>query len=155
MTSITLVRRIKASPAVVFEAFSTAEGLTSWWGPDDYPVISAEADVRVGGDFRVRFRTTNGLEHVCAGQFLDVVRPERIVMSWQWTFNGEALEHDNVSRVEMHLKPIELGTELTLIHAALQDFDSAASHDGGWRGALDKLERSFDQPREATHAQRS
>jgi uncharacterized protein YndB with AHSA1/START domain len=155
MTSLTLVRRIKASPAIVFDAFSTAEGLTNWWGPDDFPVISADADVRVGGAFCVRFRSDNGLEHECAGQFLDIVRPVRIVMSWRWTFNGETLEKDNVSRVELHLRPIELGTELTLVHAALSAPDAFHSHDSGWRRALVKLQRNFDPTREATHAQLS
>lgn len=145
MTSLTLVRRIKASPAILFEAFTTAEGLTSWWGPDDLPVLSAEADVRVGGVFRVRFGTRDGRRHECAGEFLDVVRPERIVMSWRWTSGGEALEGEAVSRVELHLRVIDGGTELTLIHAALANEGSRQSHEYGWGGALDKLVRDFDR----------
>jgi uncharacterized protein YndB with AHSA1/START domain len=145
MTSLTLVRRIKASPATLFEAFTTVEGLTSWWGPDDLPVLFAEADVRVGGAFRVRFGTCDGLQHECAGEFLEVVRPERIIMSWRWTSGGEPLERDAVSRVELHLKAIDRGTELTLIHAALAHDDSRRNHEGGWAGALDKLVRNFDQ----------
>ena len=144
MTSLTLVRRIKASPATLFEAFSTVEGLTSRWGPDDLPVHFAEADVRVGGAFRVRFGTCDGLQHECAGEFLDIVRPERIVMSWRWTSGGEPLEREAVSRVELHLEAIELGTELTLIHAALANEELRRGHEGGWRGALDKLVRTFD-----------
>ena len=34
MTSLTLVRRIKARPQVVFDAVTTAEGIARWWGPD-------------------------------------------------------------------------------------------------------------------------
>jgi uncharacterized protein YndB with AHSA1/START domain len=152
MTSLTLVRRIKAPPAVVFELLSTAEGLTSWWGPDDLPILTARADVRVGGDFRVRFRTNDGLEHECAGQFLDIVAPERIVMSWRWTSGGEQLEQDNISRVELHLRPIDQGTELTLIHAALLGPGSPLNHEGGWRGALDKMEFIFNQLGEESDA---
>src|SRR5262245_14918624 len=143
MTSVTLVRRIAARPAIVFEALATSEGMTSWWGPDDLPVLSAKADPRVGGRFQVRFRTQDGLEHECAGQFLEIVRPERIVMSWQWTSGGEPRERENVSRLELHLRAIATGTELTLIHAALRDELSASSHDRGWAGALDKLVREF------------
>ena len=53
----------------------TAEGLRAWWGPDEGPAISAEADARVGGRFRARFRTADGLEHECAGEFLELGRP--------------------------------------------------------------------------------
>jgi uncharacterized protein YndB with AHSA1/START domain len=37
MTSLTLVRRIKAQPAIVFAALTTAEGITHWWGPHPVP----------------------------------------------------------------------------------------------------------------------
>jgi uncharacterized protein YndB with AHSA1/START domain len=87
------------------------------------------------------------LEHVCAGEFLEIVRPERIVMSWQWTFNGAPEEQGAISRVEMHLRAIDTGTELTLVHAGLRDEASAASHEWGWNGALDKLMRSLAEIR--------
>jgi len=133
----------RGRPAIVFDALTTSEGMASWWGPDEGPVISAQADPRVGGRFEVRFRTRDGLEHECAGQFLEVVRPERVVMSWQWTSGGEPGERERVSRLELHLRAIETGTELTLMHAALRDEVSARSHEQGWGGALDKLVRNF------------
>jgi uncharacterized protein YndB with AHSA1/START domain len=43
MTSLTLVRRIKARPSVVFDAVTTAAGIAQWWGPDAGPVLIAEA----------------------------------------------------------------------------------------------------------------
>ena len=141
MTSLSLVRRIRARPSIVFDLIATPEGMTAWWGPDDFPVLSAEADVRVGGHFRVKFETKDGLRHICAGEFLDIRAPERIVMSWQWVSGGAPEEGRAVSRVEMHLRPIDIGTELTLTHAALQDEASRISHTGGWDGALDKLMR--------------
>lgn len=146
MTSVTLVRKIAARPAIVFDVLTTEEGLTSWWGPDDFPVISAAADPRVGGHFRVRFRTADGMEHECTGEFLEIIKPERIVMSWRWSSGGESLEHDTVSRVELRLQAIDTGTELTLIHAELSDEPSARSHEWGWSGALKKLLRRFEQP---------
>jgi uncharacterized protein YndB with AHSA1/START domain len=147
MSTMTLVRRIVARPSIVFDALSTAEGMTSWWGPADVPVIAAVADVRVGGTFRVRFRTDDGKEHECAGKFLDIVRPQHIVMSWYWAEGGEPQEAGAISRVELRLRPIDTGTELTLIHAALQNEISARSHEWGWTGALDKLERRFVESR--------
>jgi uncharacterized protein YndB with AHSA1/START domain len=143
LTSARFVRRIAARPAIVFEALVTAEGIRSWWGPDDGPAISAEVDARVGGGFRVRFRTADGLEHECAGEFLEIERPERVVMSWRWIQNGRIDEHEKVSRVEMRLRPIETGTELTLVHSGLSNEDSARAHESGWDGAAQKLMRQF------------
>ena len=143
MTSLTLVRRIRARPSIVFEALSTVEGLTSWWGPDDLPVVAAEADVRVGGDYRVRFRTLDGREHECAGQFLEIQRPDRIVISWRWNVGGEPDEYGRTSRVELRLRPIREGTELTLVHTDLHSRVSVQRHQQGWEGALNKLPRLF------------
>ena len=47
------------------------------------------------------------------------------------------------SRLSFDLRAVEGGTELTLTHARLHDEESRASHEGGWSGALDKLEKMF------------
>jgi uncharacterized protein YndB with AHSA1/START domain len=141
MTSLTLVRRIAARPSIVFEALTTAEGIAAWWGPDEQPVTVAEFDARVGGAYRVRFRTGDGAEHEACGECLEVVKPVRIVMSWRWAFGGEPEESGRVSRIEIDLRPIESGTELTLTHADLRNAASQNSHAWGWTGSLAKLER--------------
>src|SRR5215469_14724213 len=84
MTSLTIVRRIRARPSIVFDALTTPEGIACWWGPDDGPVLQAATDVRVGGGYRVRFRMLDGTEHESSGEYLEVVRPDRLAMSWRW-----------------------------------------------------------------------
>jgi uncharacterized protein YndB with AHSA1/START domain len=140
MTSLTLVRRIKARASVVFDAVTTAEGIAQWWGPDAGPVLIAESDPRKGGRFRVRFRKLDGTEHESSGEFLDIVRPERVVMSWRWK-GGE--EDPNESRVEIALRAVPEGTEITFTHSLLHDEETSRSHTQGWTGALDKLEALF------------
>ena len=137
MTSLTLVRRIRARPSIVFDALTTPEGIACWWGPDAGPVLLAETDVRVGGRFRVRFRMLDGSEHECSGEYLEVVRPERLAMSWRWVGGEDPGE----SRVEIDLRAIAEGTELTFTHSRLANEETRRSHEEGWNGALDKLER--------------
>jgi uncharacterized protein YndB with AHSA1/START domain len=141
MTSLTLVRRIAARPSIVFEALTTADGVAAWWGPDDAPVVLAEIDARVGGAFRVRFQTLDGLEHEARGDYLEVDPPWRLVMSWRWADGGEAEEFGGTSRVEIDLAPIAGGVELTFTHSGLRNAASELSHRQGWTGSLDKLVR--------------
>jgi len=141
MTSLTLVRRIRARPAVVFQALTSAEGMSQWLGPDAGPVLFAESDARVGGSFRVRFRMLDGTEHESTGEYLELVAPKRVVMSWQWTAGGDPDERGEISRVVIELAPSEAGTELTFTHERLQTEAARSSHERGWMGALDKLER--------------
>jgi uncharacterized protein YndB with AHSA1/START domain len=140
MTSLTLVRRIKARPSIVFDAVTSAEGIAQWWGPDAGPVLIAEADPRKGGRYRLRFRMLDGSEHECNGEYLDIVWPERVVMSWRWK-GGQ--EDPNESRVEIALRPIPEGTEITFTHSRLHDDETRRTHEAGWTGSLDKLEARF------------
>jgi uncharacterized protein YndB with AHSA1/START domain len=140
MTSLSLVRRIRARPAIVFDALTTAEGMVHWWGPDAGPVLLSESDPRVGGRFRVRFRMLDGTEHESSGEFLEILRPKHVVMSWRWK---GAREDPGESRVEISLRSIPEGTELTFTHAQLNDEATRRSHEEGWTGSLDKLEALF------------
>jgi uncharacterized protein YndB with AHSA1/START domain len=144
MSSITLVRRIAARPSIVFEAMTTSEGVAAWFGPDDLPVVRAQMDARIGGAYRVCFRTLDGGEHEASGEFLELIPPRRIVMSWSWAVGGVADERGRTSRVEIDLAPIETGTELTFTHAGLWDEASDKSHAEGWAGALNKLVRYLE-----------
>jgi len=140
VTSVTLVRRIKASPDIVFEAVTSAEGIAHWWGPDAGPVLLSESEPRVGGSYRLRFRTLPGAEHECTGKFLVIDPPKRVVISWHWTFGGD---DPGESQVEIILRPIEVGTELTFTHSPLYNEASQLSHEWGWTGALRKLQEYF------------
>jgi uncharacterized protein YndB with AHSA1/START domain len=143
LISLTLVRRIRARPLIVFDAITTPEGISQWWGPDAGPVLIAEADTRVGGRYRVRFRLLDGSEHESSGSFLELDKPERVVMSWRWT---GGVEDPGESRVEITLRAIPEGTELTFTHSQLHDEESRQSHEQGWMGALSKLQALFSFP---------
>ncbi len=134
------MRLIRARPAIVFDAVTTAEGIAQWWGPDAGPVLVSESDPRVGGRYRLRFRRLDGIEHESSGEFLELVPPERVVMSWRWK---GGMEDPGESRIEIRLRAVPEGTELTFTHAQLHDEDTRRSHEEGWSGALDKLEALF------------
>jgi uncharacterized protein YndB with AHSA1/START domain len=140
VASLTLVRRIKAPPAIVFEAVTTAEGIVHWWGPDAGPVLLSESDPRVGGRYRVRFRMLDHTEHESSGEFLVVDPPRRVVLTWRWTEGGD---DPGESRVEITLRALDDGTELTFSHSLLHDESTRRSHEEGWAGALRKLEAYF------------
>jgi uncharacterized protein YndB with AHSA1/START domain len=136
--SLTLVRRVKAPPTEVYAAWTLPERMARWWGPDAGPVLSAEADVRPGGRFRVVFRTLDGEEHDSRGVYREVEPGRRLVFTWRWASTPE-----RESLVSLELRPVPEGTELTLTHARFHDEAARDGHRGGWSGALDKLERLF------------
>ena len=134
--SLTIKKRIKAAPEKVYAAWTEPEKLTQWFGPDAGKVVSAEADVRVGGRYRVVFHTMDGEQHDVSGTYDAVVPNVKLSFSWMWRTMPERESH-----VTLTFKPEGEGTLLTLLHE--QFFDEAArdGHREGWTGALDKLER--------------
>jgi uncharacterized protein YndB with AHSA1/START domain len=138
--SLTLKRRLNASPAKVYAAWTDPEKLAMWWGPSETVAgsVGAELDVRVGGRFRVSFRTIDGEYHEVGGVYRDVVQDQRLVFSWAWHSTPE-----RVSQVTVTVKPDGDGTLLTLHHEQLFDQATADGHRRGWTGTLDKLEQFF------------
>ncbi|MGE7136808.1 SRPBCC family protein [Luteibacter sp. NPDC031894] len=142
LPSVTLVRKIKASPAKVYAALTQPEQMIQWWGPDAGPTLRAEADVRTGGRFRIAFRLTSGDEHEATGVYREVVPDRKLVLTWEWSGSTQP-----PSLVTFHLEPRDGGTELTLVHEQLPDEATRNSHEAGWTGLLDKLSRYLgDRP---------
>jgi uncharacterized protein YndB with AHSA1/START domain len=94
--------------------------------------------VRVGGRFRIGFKTGDGEYHEVGGVYREVVPNRRLVFSWAWHSTPE-----RESLVSISLQPDGDGTLLTVHHE--QFFDQAArdGHERGWTGTLDKLEKYF------------
>ena len=132
LPSVTIVRRIRASPARIWAAITQPDQMVQWWGIDAGPTLSAEADARPGGRFAVTFRMLDGAEISIGGGYREVVPEQKLVFSWEWPGGRE-------SRVTFVLKPIDEGTELTLVHEQLPDDDARTSHERGWNALLDKL----------------
>jgi uncharacterized protein YndB with AHSA1/START domain len=141
MSSLTIVKTIAARPGIVFDAMIEPEGLRMWIGPDDGPVLIAESEARVGGKFRLRFKMLDDTEHEASGEYLVVERPSRLAMTWQWQ------NHDDgtVSRIDVTLRAVAKGTELTFTHSQLPSDEERDGHREGWNGALEILARALDQ----------
>lgn len=136
--SLTLTRRLKAPAAAVYRAWTDPETIRRWFGPDSGAVISAEADVRIGGRFHVAFRTEDGERHDVSGEYRDVRANERLVFTWGWRSTPE-----RESLVTVSLRADGDGTLMTLLHERFFDEAARDRHREGWSGALDKMARLF------------
>jgi uncharacterized protein YndB with AHSA1/START domain len=76
---ITITRLVDAPRELVFQAFTDAEHLAKWWGPEGFGVSSAESDPRPGGAFTIVMRGPDGADYPMQGVYRDVEPPERLV----------------------------------------------------------------------------
>jgi uncharacterized protein YndB with AHSA1/START domain len=136
--SLTLKRRLKAPPAKVFAAWTDPEKVKRWMGPGNVEAVSAESDVRVGGRYRWVMRAPSGEEYDVSGVYREIVANEKLVFTWAWKSAPES-----ETLVTVLLEPDGDGTLLTLTHEQFADEDARNRHQGGWNGALDKMEKLF------------
>lgn len=138
--SLTLKRRIKASPEKIYQAWTDPRKIAAWFGPHETVdgSVRAQMDVRAGGRFQVSFNTEDGEYHEVGGTYREIVLNEKLVFTWAWHSTPE-----RESLVTITLSPDGAGTLLTLHHEQFFDEKARDGHLRGWTGALDKLEKMF------------
>ena len=83
---IVMSRVFDAPRDLVFEAHTSCEHLSRWWGPRKYEVVECDVDFRTGGTWRIVQRGPDGDLIAFFGEYTEIVRPERI--SWTFAFEG-------------------------------------------------------------------
>lgn len=132
-------RTIRASARRVFDAWTQPEQLRAWWGPRPVTCSDAEVDLRVGGRFRIVNALPDGRTVTIFGVFRVVEPPRKLVYTWQMD-DGTP----ESSLVTVTFEARGEGTEVVVVHEDIPTEPVRESHENGWRGCLDGLERHFE-----------
>lgn len=128
-----LSKWIRAQRGAVYAAWTRPEIMRKWFCPRELKLVSAEADVRVGGRFYAVM--SNGEEtHTVRGIYREVVPDRRLVFSHQWQ-EGDAA----VTVVTVEFFDQDGGTLVSLTHEGFRDQPSREGHIGGWQSTLESL----------------
>jgi uncharacterized protein YndB with AHSA1/START domain len=135
--SLHLTRRYAVAPEKVWRAWTEPQALSRWFGPGNTEsVLRADLDVRVGGQWRVEFRTQDGEDHGVSGVYQEVVANRKLAFSWAWKSTPE-----RVSLVTIELRPDGQGTQMELRHERFFDQQARDNHTRGWGGTLVRLDQ--------------
>ena len=136
-TSVAIVRKLKASPRAVWRALTQPERLKRWMGPsNEFQVLVAETEVRVGGGYHIVTKSPDGEEHDVSGVYREVETYRKLIFTWAWktTPEGESL-------VTMELVAAGDGSELLLKHEGFADKESRDRHEKEWTRRMRRLVR--------------
>ena len=134
---IVMTRVFDAPRDLVFEAHTSCEHMSNWWGPRKYEVASCEIDFRQGGAWRIVHRGPDGEEHGFRGEFREIVRPERLV----WTFEYEGMPgHVSVETLTLEEHDGKTTLSATSVFDTVEDRD-AMIDSGMESGAAETYER--------------
>lgn len=127
------------APEQVWRAWTEPQALSVWFGPGaDNSVLHAEADVRVGGRFRVAFQMVDGQVHDVSGVYREVQQPAKLVFTWAWRSTPE-----RESLVTVKLAATGSGTRMDFVHEQFFDEPARDDHEDGWTRTFDKLVRQL------------
>jgi uncharacterized protein YndB with AHSA1/START domain len=131
-------RTVRASAERVFEAWTRPELLLAWWGPRPVTCSAAEVDLRVGGRYRIVNALPDGKSLAIEGEFRVVDAPRRLVYTWRIGEEGDA-----TSLVTVRFEARGAATEVVVVHEEIAAEPVRESHEKGWVGCLEGLERYF------------
>lgn len=136
---LTLTRTLPADRDRVWHAWTTVEGLSTWWW-SHLPGTTYDVDRRVGGAYRIE---AVGAGFGVAGEVLEVEEPGRLVVSWTWLDDGVP---GDVERVELAFTSVPDGTRLDLRHSGPWTTPQPGEdYRTGWTQTLDSLTASLDR----------
>jgi uncharacterized protein YndB with AHSA1/START domain len=132
---------IAGSAERVFRSLTDPKELVQWWGsPETYRPDRWEADLRVGGHWRVQGKSADGKPYSVHGEFLEITPPRRLVQTWAYDW-----EKDQPStKLTYLLEDIPGGTRVTVRHEGFATREGCSSHSAGWERVLGWLERHVE-----------
>jgi uncharacterized protein YndB with AHSA1/START domain len=144
-TSLQIRRTFAAPKEEVYRAWTELAQLEKWMCRDvaSHQVKIPEADVRVGGRYRIEIKdSVSGVEYTGHGVYREVKPLEKLVFTWGWKKKqpggGESEVHAETQvTVEFHARGRQ--TEVVLTHEFFQTREERRQTDTGWNGCFDQL----------------
>ena len=137
---VTVVRTIAASPEALYTAWTEPDRMRQWYA------TVVDADVRVGGRYRIELHEADGTVNGFTGEYLELTPPSRIAFTF--THHAQTPE-DRISdeKVEISIRQVEPGrSELTLVNSWVGPEFEPSYYDGlrgGWEEWINRLEKAL------------
>jgi uncharacterized protein YndB with AHSA1/START domain len=124
---------------VVWQAWTDPEQAALWWGPDGFTTTTLEMDVRTGGRWRYIMHGPDGVDYPNLQEFIEVLRPERLVYRHSDDTESPASEF----RTTVTFGARENGTEVTmvLLFASAEERTRVVGESGAVEGGSQHLAR--------------
>jgi uncharacterized protein YndB with AHSA1/START domain len=130
-------RLLDAPREKVFRAWTDRGQLLQWYHfNDDWQIVDIEADVRVGGSYKVSWRAPDGAMWYELGEYRAIDPPRRLVKTCRFDFPGFD-ENETLLTVEF----LERGAQtlVVVVQEGYRHAEHRDNHQRGWPGFLDQL----------------
>ncbi|TDI55849.1 MAG: SRPBCC domain-containing protein [Alphaproteobacteria bacterium] len=136
-----LERIFAATPQQLFDAWTKADQLVRWWGPEGCTTPHCDLDIRQGGAWITTMRHNDGSENTVSGVYRLIEPPRRLVFTWAWHNDGR---RGHESEVALDFEPVDGGTRMVLVQKTFQSDEQCDKHRMGWTSSFNDLARHIE-----------
>ncbi len=159
---ITLERTVGATPQQVWDLWTTAAGIASWWAPEGFTVTVQKLDVHPGGDLwytmtatapaQIAFMQDSGmpLANASRKRFLEVDAPHRLKYASVFDFVPGHAPYEADTTIEFQATPS--GTRIVEVMEPMHDEEWTQRLIVGRENELDNLVRLLSRQSSGTDA---
>jgi len=134
--TIRLHRVLKTTPDKIYRAFLDPDAMVKWLPPHGFTGKVHHLEAKVGGTFRMSFTNFgSGSSHSFGGEYLELVPNERI----RHTDKFDDANLPGEMRVVIALKPVMVGTELSIEQSGIPAAIPVEACYLGWQESLQLL----------------
>ena len=134
--TVRLHRVLRTQPEKVYRAFTEADAMSKWLPPYGFTCQVHHLEARVGGTFRMSFRTfSSGSSHSFGGEYVELV-PNQLV---RYTDKFDDPNLPGVLQVTVALKAVSCGTEVSITQAGIPEAIPLEMCYLGWQESLAQL----------------
>jgi len=131
--TIRLHRVLRAAPEKVYKAFLDPDAMVKWLPPNGFTGKVHQADVRVGGVYKMSFTNFGtGKSHSFGGKYVELTPHERL--RYPDVFDDPSLPGEMITTVT--LKKVSVGTELTIVQEGVPAVIPSEACYLGWQESL-------------------
>jgi uncharacterized protein YndB with AHSA1/START domain len=136
--TIRLHRVLATRPEKIYRAFLEPDALAKWLPPNGFACTVQHCDAKVGGRYHASFRNfTTGASHSFGGEYLELAPGARI--RYRDAFDDPGMP--GVMEVTVTLKPVSVGTDLSIVQEGIPDAIPPEACYIGWHQSLENLAR--------------
>jgi uncharacterized protein YndB with AHSA1/START domain len=146
---LVIVRTFDAPRELVWKAWTDAEQLARWWGPENFTTPTCRIDLRIGGKFLYCMRSPDGHDYWATGEYKEIDNPQRLVYSDSFADKdgnvvsaahyGMAGKWPDELLVTITFEESQGKTTMTLAHSGMPVGEVVEQTQASWNQSFDKL----------------
>jgi len=137
MYRLEMSREFNVPLGTLFAAWSRPDVMQRWFAPGEMTVPECDAEVVVGGEYRIVMKNAEDELFIVGGKYREVELNKKLVFTWQWE------DSPHCTLVEIDFESVsDVSSRVLLKHSEFVDQETCDKHEQGWNACLVNLEKS-------------